>query len=179
MDLYEEKTKDLTTNNILFFYNRVSVDMWNKVKLAIIVVPLLLIYVMSYFITSYTILMIVAIMLFSIVCIAYACFLLVDILRKETGNEQMMEIADAIREGSEGFFGTQYTTIFKLSLIFGLAIGLFYFGREISPDEYITNTLGSRVTGFFVVFSFFLGALCSAISGYVGMWISVRANVRY
>jgi len=179
MELYEEKTKDITTNNILFMINRVSSDMWFKIKIGIIIAPIILLYILTYLIASNTILIIIAVMFFSVLCIIYACFIMFYILKKETGSEQMVEIADAIREGSEGFFSTQYTTIFKLSLVFGLAIWLFYFEREISPDEYITVTLGSRVTSFFVVFSFFLGALCSAISGYVGMWISVRANVRY
>jgi len=178
MELYEEKTKDLTTNRILYMYNRVSPETWIKVKIGIVAAPLVLLYLLSYLITSFTILIIIGVMFFSIVCLIYSIFIMVDILKRETGTEQMLEIADAIREGSEGFFSTQYSTIFKLSLVFGVAIFLFYFEREISPDEYITTTLGSRVTSFFVVFSFFLGALCSGISGYAGMWISVRANVR-
>ena len=91
----------------------------------------------------------------------------------------MLEIADAIREGSEGFFATQYSTIFKLSIIFGIAIFLFYFGRTITPDEVIKNIIGPYTISFFIVISFFMGALCSAISGYTGMWVSVRANIRY
>lgn len=178
LELYEEKTKDLTTNQLLYMYNRISPDTWQKVKIGIIVIPIFLLYLISFMVKSYTIVVIIGIMLFSIMCLAYSYFLTIDILKKETGTEQMMEIADAIREGSEGFFATQYSSIFKLSLIFGVAIWLFYFGREISPDEYISNTLGPRVTSFFVVFSFFFGAFCSGVSGYVGMWISVRANIR-
>ena len=164
---------------ILFFFNRISPDTWTKVKAGVVLAPIALLYLLTYIISSNTILIIIAVLLFSLQCMVYAIFMMIDILKKETGSEQMLEIADAIREGSEGFFATQYSTIFKLSLVFGIAIWLFYFEREISPDEYITNTLGSRVTSFFVVFSFFLGAFCSAISGYAGMWISVRANVRY
>jgi K(+)-stimulated pyrophosphate-energized sodium pump len=101
-----------------------------------------------------------------------------DILNKDTGNERMIEIADAIREGSEGFFMTQYSTIFKLSLIFGITIFLFYLGRELTPDESLKSILGSTMISIFIVISFFMGALCSALSGYTGMWVSVRTNIR-
>ncbi len=90
----------------------------------------------------------------------------------------MMEIADAIREGSEGFFATQYTTITQLSVVFGVGIFIFYLGREVTPDATMTSLLGPTWIAFFIVFSFFMGALCSGISGYTGMWVSVRANVR-
>ncbi len=178
MELYEEKTKDTTTNNLLYFVNRISPEHWTKIKVGIILVPIVILFLLSYIMQSHTILIIIAVMMFSIQMLAYSFFLAIEVIKKEAGTEQMLEIADAIREGSEGFFATQYSTIFKLSLVFGVAIWLFYFEREVSPDEYISITLGSRITSFFVVFSFFLGALCSGISGYVGMWISVRANVR-
>jgi Na+/H+-translocating membrane pyrophosphatase len=90
-----------------------------------------------------------------------------------------MEISDAIREGSEGFFMTQYGTIFKLSIVFGIAIFLFYIEREISPNDEFNKILGTKMTALIIVFSFFLGALCSGFSGYIGMWVSVRTNIRY
>ena len=90
----------------------------------------------------------------------------------------MMEIAEAIREGAEGFFVTQYSTIFKLSIVFGIAIFIFYVEREISPNDEFNKILGSKTTALLIVFSFFLGAFCSGFSGYIGMWVSVRTNIR-
>jgi Na+/H+-translocating membrane pyrophosphatase len=108
-------------------------------------------------------------MLFSLNAIVYSLILLVDIFNKETGTERMMEIADAIREGSEGFFQTQYSTIFKLSIVFGIAIFMFYFGRTITPDDVIKNIIGPYTIAFFIVFSFFMGALFSIFWVYLNV----------
>lgn len=179
MDVYSEKTKDQVVYRILNFYHRIGDRDWVMIKYGAVLIPLLVLFIFSFIIQTKTILIIFGVMLFSIMALIYSLVILVDILNKDTGNEKMMEIADAIREGSEGFFVTQYTTIFKLSLLFGAAIFIFYLEREISPDEMFTNILGSYLVSFFIVFSFFMGALCSAISGYTGMWVSVRTNIRY
>jgi Na+/H+-translocating membrane pyrophosphatase len=65
-----------------------------------------------------------------------------------------------------------------LSIVFGIAIFLFYLGREVTPDEILKNILGNTMISIIIVLSFFIGALCSAISGYTGMWVSVRTNIR-
>lgn len=178
MDLNGEKTKDHVVYRILNFYNKFNQAEIKNLKYAMIFVPILLLIILNLIIQTKTILIICAVNIFSIVALIYALLLLVDILSKETGNDRMLEIADAIREGSEGFFLTQYTTIFQLSIVFGVAIFLFYLGREVIPDEIIKNILGNTVISIIIVISFFIGALCSAISGYTGMWVSVRTNIR-
>jgi H(+)-translocating pyrophosphatase len=180
MDLYYsgEKSKDVSASKILSIYNKLSEREWFNIKVSCVLVPLVLVLISSYLIKELTIVAIVAVNLFSIVSIIYAIFILIEILNKETGNERMMEIADAIREGSEGFFMTQYTTIFQLSLVFGVAIFLFYLGRDLTSDQSLKEFISPNVIALFIVFSFFMGALCSAISGYTGMWVSVRANIR-
>ena len=149
-----------------------------NIKFGLVVIPIALILFLSIIIQTKTILIISAVNIFSLVALIYSLYILVDILSKETGNDRMLEIADAIREGSEGFFITQYTTIFQLSIIFGISIFLFYIGREVTPDEVLKNILGNTTITIIIVFSFFLGALCSAFSGYTGMWVSVRTNIR-
>lgn len=52
---------------------------------------------------------------------------------------------------------------------------LIYFTREQPEDWPVSNT----VMGFFSGITFMFGAVCSAFSGYAGMWVSVRANTRY
>lgn len=113
--------------------------------------------------------------------IAYAGWVLAWIMKKDCGTQEMQTIAHSITEGSEGFFAAQYGTIFKLSFVFALGIMLVYFTRSIPPSN--TNTIGALgVTNLgmalFSGLSFMLGALFSAFSGYAGMWVSVRANVR-
>ena len=179
MDVYSEKTKDQTVHKILNFYGKLSQRDILMLYWGAVLIPIILIIIASFFISNTPILIIFGIMLFSLIALFYSLILLIDILNKETGSDRMLEIADAIREGSEGFFATQYSTIFKLSLIFGVAIFLFYFGRTITPDEIIKNIIGPYTISFLIVISFFMGALCSAISGYTGMWVSVRANIRY
>lgn len=175
---YTEKTKDQTVYKLLSFYNRLSERDMVSIKIGMVVIPMLILLILNLFVETKTILTIIGINLFSIVALMYAVVILFEILRKDTGNERMMEIADAIKEGSEGFFMTQYGTIFQLSILFGVGIFLFYLGREMTPDQTMNSFLGSTWIAIFIVFSFFMGALCSAISGYTGMWVSVRTNIR-
>ena len=57
-------------------------------------------------------------LMISIWFIVISMWMLVWILKKDVGDEEMLEIANPIKEGSEGFFITQYGTIFRLAFIF-------------------------------------------------------------
>ncbi|GKC72957.1 pyrophosphate-energized membrane proton pump 2 isoform X1 [Tanacetum coccineum] len=96
------------------------------------------------------------------------------VLSKDEGPPEMIEISDAIRDGAEGFFNTQYAAISKMALLLALLIFAIYIFRPQQDG----STLGSFTTASITVFSFLLGAVCSGMAGYVGMWVSVRANVR-
>ncbi len=94
----------------------------------------------------------------SLVALAYAAYLAKKILKLEPGTEKMQEIANAIKEGALAYMARQYKTVAIFAVL--LTAALWYlFGTPIA-------------TGFL------LGALLSALSGYIGMSISVRANVR-
>ncbi len=101
-------------------------------------------------------------LLFSIVCsavsIVYGLFLAKSILKKDPGNEKMKEISQAISEGAKAYLNRQYKTIG----IIGAAIFII-----------LLLTLG-----FITAIGFVLGAVLSALAGYVGMNVSVRANSR-
>lgn len=80
------------------------------------------------------------------------------IFKKDTGTPEMKFIGDAIREGAMAYLARQYKTIAIISVILGIVIAI-----------------GIR---FEVGIAFLLGAFFSALSGYIGMYVSVNSNIR-
>jgi H(+)-translocating pyrophosphatase len=107
--------------------------------------------------------------------LGFASFLASWVLAKDEGVPEMQVVSDAIREGSEGFFRTQYGTIRRLSLYLGAGIFALYLFRS---DAVLGSQISSFALATIITISFFLGASCSTAAGYVGMWVSVRANIR-
>ncbi len=104
--------------------------------------------------------------LVSVVALIFAGYLAKYVLQQGTGTVEMQQIAAAIREGAEAFLKRQYRTIGLMTL--GLAVLMFIvYGFVKDWDTSVKMT-----------FAFVLGAVCSALSGYIGMYISIRANVR-
>ncbi len=93
-----------------------------------------------------------------ILSLVYGVLAARSILAASAGSEKMMNIAAAIQEGAAAYLNRQYRTIG----IVGIVIGLF-----------LTYKLGA-----YVGIGFAIGAICSGLAGYIGMNISVRANVR-
>lgn len=107
----------------------------------------------------------------------FSLYLAKWVLTKDEGPPEMSEISDAIRDGAEGFFRTQYGTISKMAFILAFVILGIYLFRTTTPQQEASG-LGRATSAYITVASFLLGALCSGIAGFVGMWVSVRANVR-
>lgn len=121
----------------------------------------------------------------------FSLWLLTWILQFDEGPVEMHEVAVAIHEGSEAFFHVQYGTITKISLVFASVLFFLYCFRDSSVATSTPNYSDSSITdrhpsvalssfGLALMTSgtFLFGAFCSALSGYSGMWVSVRTNVR-
>src|ERR1700686_4344249 len=94
----------------------------------------------------------------ALVALAYGGFLTRWVLSANPGNETMQRIARAIQEGAAAYLNRQYTVIAVIGIILALVI---------------TFAINWQTGVLYVV-----GAGCSALAGYVGMGVSVRANVR-
>ncbi len=110
----------------------------------------------------------------SLVSLGVAWLLAREVLASDTGKPEMRTISDAIREGAEAFLSRQYRTIGLLSIVAAAAIFAFYFLNRHVPN---IEEMGEG-TFWKVTVSFLIGAACSAIAGYIGMFVSIRANIR-
>jgi len=93
---------------------------------------------------------------------------------KSSGTVKMKDIADRIKEGSEGYLSTQYRTIAVLAVVVAFALIFIYI--FVRPHQ--ANGSSKIVLSLVTAFAFMLGSACSAMAGYVGVWISVRVNIR-
>lgn len=107
--------------------------------------------------------------------LTFATYLGGYILTQDCGTSEMKNLARAIREGSEGFLRVQYGTIFKMAVIVAIVLFVLFLYRQSMPElASVSPTYLASLT----VVSFVIGALASALAGYIGVWISVRANLR-
>ena len=95
----------------------------------------------------------------SILSLIYGGYTINKILQASDGSEKMKEIALAIQEGAQAYLNRQYITISLVGVL--IAILLFY-----------------MMDNHFVSIGFVIGAFLSGLAGYIGMFVSVRANVR-
>lgn len=116
-------------------------------------------------ISSHT--LIVVVLVISIISLAFAGYLARFVLGSDMGTSAMQEISNAIKEGAEAFLKRQYSTIIMLSI--ALAVLMFIVYRFVA---------GNSEVAWQTTVAFLFGAGCSALAGYIGMWISIRSNIR-
>jgi K(+)-stimulated pyrophosphate-energized sodium pump len=93
-----------------------------------------------------------------LLAIVYGIWAIVSVMRADPGSAKMQEIAAAIREGAQAYLKRQYTTIGVVGIVIFFIVGYFL--------------------GWLVAAGFAIGAVLSGVAGFIGMNVSVRANVR-
>ncbi|MCL2615299.1 MAG: sodium-translocating pyrophosphatase [Dehalococcoidia bacterium] len=108
-----------------------------------------------------------------VLTVLFVLWLVRDVLKHDRGTPKMQEIGDMIFQGAWAFLKRQYSTIAVFSLIIAVVIGV------------LVGVLGgseSGYTGFAIAWrtavAFLVGAACSAVAGFVGMYIAVKSNLR-
>ena len=104
-------------------------------------------------------------LLISVGVLIYAVLLVVNVLQFKPGSTSMQEISGAIQEGAMAFLNRQFKTIAFFAILIFLVMG---FGL---PQ-------GEHNDGYLMALGFLVGAFFSGLAGYIGMSMSVRANVR-
>ncbi len=96
----------------------------------------------------------------ALVAILYGGIMIASILKLPEGNDKMKDIARAIQDGAKAFLNRQYRTVGIVAIILFLIIAFV-------PS-----------LGWYTALAFLAGSVLSALAGYIGMFVSVRANVR-
>ncbi len=107
-----------------------------------------------------------------VLAVIFAGLLARYVLSKDTGTPAMQKVADAIFKGAMAFLNRQYRTIASLAvvaaIIVALVLGLLGQGNSADKINLAWHT----------ALAFLIGAFCSGVSGYIGMYVAVKSNSR-
>jgi K(+)-stimulated pyrophosphate-energized sodium pump len=98
------------------------------------------------------------VVLCGLLALAYGAYAGKQVMAASAGSQRMQEIAGAVQEGAKAYLNRQYMTIGIVGVVIGVVLGF--------------------ILGIQVAIGFFIGAVLSGLAGYIGMNVSVRANVR-
>ena len=111
------------------------------------------------------------ILVISLVALAFAYYLVREVLAAPEGSEKMRAIARSIQVGAKAYLNRQFRTV---AVFMAVLTVLLFFALPV-PENAAHSEFALR---FRRSVAFILGAAFSAITGYAGMWLAVRANVR-
>lgn len=112
--------------------------------------------------SNYTTVLIVA--LIALGALGVAAYLVREVLAADEGTDNMKKIAAAVQEGAAAYLSRQFRTL-------SVFVVLVFFLLFLLPAETTNEKIGRSI-------AFLVGAAFSAITGYMGMWLAVRGNVR-
>src|SRR5512135_3876948 len=100
--------------------------------------------------------------LFALICgvagVIYGIVTALWVNKQDAGNAKMQEISAAVKEGAYAFLAREYKTVAMVAVILVIILGV--------------------VLGPWIAIGFVIGTVGSALAGFIGMWVTVRANVR-
>ncbi|MDQ2674493.1 MAG: sodium-translocating pyrophosphatase [Chloroflexota bacterium] len=112
-----------------------------------------------------------------VAAVLFALYLARDVMSRDTGTPEMVAVGDTIREGADAFVKRQYTTIGMLALVGAVVITVVIALVETREVADVPDLAGAPI-GIMTGIAFLVGAACSMASGIIGMFVSVRSNVR-
>ena len=93
-----------------------------------------------------------------IIGVLYALYTAVWVNKQDAGSDRMKQISDAVKEGAYAFLAREYKTVAMVAVVLVVVLAIFL--------------------GTWTAIGFVIGTVGSALAGFVGMWVTVRANVR-
>ncbi len=118
---------------------------------------------------NYMLLYLLPVVVFGLVGIAFAWYMAKEVLSEDQGTLEMQDISNRIYEGAVAYLTRQYQTIFSLAIVVAIVIG---------GLVYIFEHDHKMARGVITALAFLAGAVLSAVSGIIAMWVAVKSNVR-
>ena len=104
-----------------------------------------------------------------VAAVLFAIYLARDVMSRDTGTKEMQDVSDLIFEGAQAYMRRQYSTIAVFSLIVAAILGVLV---------YIFENDFEQTRALVTAGAFLLGAFLSGTSGYIGMYVAVKSNIR-
>src|SRR4051812_45156733 len=108
--------------------------------------------------------------------VLFAIYLARWVIKQDQGTQAMQDVASTIYEGAVAFIRRQYVTIGVLALVASVIVGAVI--AIVNTPEVSDTTINGVQLGVYTAIAFLVGAACSMASGIIGMFISVKANLR-